>query len=191
MNKPENHILVIFGASGDLTYRKLIPAVYDLHKQNLLPEKFAVLGASRTKLTDEKFRDKMKDGIKKYSNFKNDDGKMIDDFLNLLSYISVDTENPENFNSLKSYLTKLDGELGTNGNVIYYLSTPPSLFVQDSGEGRWTVQTAIDLDVPAHIITSSLFNRFQSRQNESFAMKMLAALRNEFGGHAVKKSGTE
>jgi 6-phosphogluconate dehydrogenase len=64
-------------------------------------------------------------------------------------------------------------------------------FVQDSGEGRWTVQAAIDLDVPAHIITSSLFNRFQSRQNESFAMKMLAALRNEFGGHAVKKSGTE
>jgi 6-phosphogluconate dehydrogenase len=62
-------------------------------------------------------------------------------------------------------------------------------FVQDSGEGRWTVQTAIELDVPAHIITSSLYTRFQSRQDESFAMKMLAALRNEFGGHAVKKSG--
>lgn len=61
-------------------------------------------------------------------------------------------------------------------------------FVQDSGEGRWTVQTAIDLGVPAHIITSSLFNRFQSRQEDSFAMKMLAALRNEFGGHAVKKN---
>jgi len=61
-------------------------------------------------------------------------------------------------------------------------------YVQDSGEGRWTVQTAIELDVPAHIITSSLFNRFQSRQDESFAMKMLAALRNEFGGHAVKKA---
>lgn len=61
-------------------------------------------------------------------------------------------------------------------------------YVQDSGEGRWTVQTAIEQDVPAHIITSSLFTRFQSRQDESFAMKMLAALRNEFGGHAVKKS---
>ncbi|GAB4288977.1 MAG: decarboxylating 6-phosphogluconate dehydrogenase [Ignavibacteriaceae bacterium] len=61
-------------------------------------------------------------------------------------------------------------------------------YVQDSGEGRWTVQTAIDFDVPAHIITSSLFNRFQSRQDESFAMKMLAALRNQFGGHAVKKT---
>jgi 6-phosphogluconate dehydrogenase len=59
-------------------------------------------------------------------------------------------------------------------------------YVQDSGEGRWTVQTAMDLDVPAQVITASLFTRFQSRQNESFAMKVLAALRNQFGGHAVK-----
>ncbi len=60
-------------------------------------------------------------------------------------------------------------------------------YVQDSGEGRWTVQTAIEFDVPAHVITASLFARFQSRQKDSFAMKMLAALRNQFGGHAVKK----
>ena len=77
MKKPENHILVIFGASGDLTYRKLIPAVYDLHKQKMLPEKFAVLGASRTELSDDKFKEKMKDGIKKYSNFKDDDGQIL------------------------------------------------------------------------------------------------------------------
>jgi 6-phosphogluconate dehydrogenase len=59
-------------------------------------------------------------------------------------------------------------------------------YVSDSGEGRWTVQTAIDFDVPAHIITSALYTRFQSRQEESFAMKVLAALRNQFGGHSVK-----
>lgn len=59
-------------------------------------------------------------------------------------------------------------------------------YVQDSGEGRWTVQTAMDFNVPAHVITASLYTRFQSRQNESFAMKVLAALRNQFGGHAVK-----
>ncbi|HEY3232551.1 MAG TPA: decarboxylating 6-phosphogluconate dehydrogenase [Roseiflexaceae bacterium] len=61
-------------------------------------------------------------------------------------------------------------------------------FVQDSGEGRWTIQAAIDLDVPAPVITLSLFERFHSRQPESFAAKVLAALRNEFGGHAVKKA---
>lgn len=59
-------------------------------------------------------------------------------------------------------------------------------YVQDSGEGRWTVQTAMDFDVPAHVITASLYTRFQSRQDESFAMKVLAALRNQFGGHEVK-----
>jgi 6-phosphogluconate dehydrogenase len=58
-------------------------------------------------------------------------------------------------------------------------------YVEDSGEGRWTVQTAMDFNVPAHVITASLFTRFQSRQDESFAMKILAALRNQFGGHAV------
>lgn len=60
-------------------------------------------------------------------------------------------------------------------------------FVSDSGEGRWTVQTAIDFDVPAHVITASLFTRFQSRQDSSYAMKLLAAMRNQFGGHDVKK----
>ncbi|HQU74312.1 MAG TPA: 6-phosphogluconate dehydrogenase, partial [Calditrichia bacterium] len=56
-----------------------------------------------------------------------------------------------------------------------------------SGEGRWTVQAAIDFDVPAPIITASLFARFRSRQEESFGNKVLAALRNQFGGHAVKR----
>lgn len=60
-------------------------------------------------------------------------------------------------------------------------------YVDDSGEGRWTVDAAMEFDVPAHVITASLYNRFRSRQDESFAMKMLAALRNQFGGHAVKK----
>jgi 6-phosphogluconate dehydrogenase len=60
-------------------------------------------------------------------------------------------------------------------------------YVEDSGEGRWTVQQAIDTNVPAPVITYSLFARFISRQTESFAAKVLAALRNEFGGHAVKK----
>jgi 6-phosphogluconate dehydrogenase len=61
-------------------------------------------------------------------------------------------------------------------------------FVADSGEGRWTVQEAIDTDVPAAVITLSLLMRFRSRQTDSFSMKVLAALRNEFGGHAVQKT---
>ena len=64
-------------------------------------------------------------------------------------------------------------------------------YVQDSGEGRWTVQAAIDENVPAPVITMSLFARFASRQDESFAAKVNAALRNQFGGHAVKRAGEE
>jgi len=59
-------------------------------------------------------------------------------------------------------------------------------YVEDSGEGRWTIQEAIDLDVPAPVITTSLYQRFASRQEESYAAQLLAALRNQFGGHAVK-----
>jgi len=59
-------------------------------------------------------------------------------------------------------------------------------YVDDSGEGRWTVEEAIDLRVPAPVIALSLFMRFDSRRDDSFANKVIAALRNEFGGHAVK-----
>jgi 6-phosphogluconate dehydrogenase (decarboxylating) len=61
-------------------------------------------------------------------------------------------------------------------------------YVEDSGEGRWTVQEAIDLDVPAPVITLSLLARLRSRQSDSFGAKVIAALRNEFGGHAVRKA---
>ena len=60
-------------------------------------------------------------------------------------------------------------------------------YVQDSGEGRWTVQTAIEEDVPAHVLTASLFSRFQSRQEQSYAMRVLSALRQQFGGHVEQK----
>jgi len=64
-------------------------------------------------------------------------------------------------------------------------------YVEDSGEGRWTVQAAIDENVPAPVITASLFSRFTSRQDESFSAKVIAALRNQFGGHAVQHEQTE
>ena len=64
-------------------------------------------------------------------------------------------------------------------------------YVEDSGEGRWTVLEAIEEDVPANAIAGSLFARFASRQEDSFAMKVIAALRGEFGGHAMEEAATE
>ena len=84
---------------------------------------------------------------------------------------------------VRSWLLELAGRaFRSNGQDLEHLKG----FVDDSGEGRWTVQEAIDHDVPAPIITLSLLTRFRSRQADSYGAKVLAALRNEFGGHAVK-----
>ncbi|HDR52725.1 MAG TPA: glucose-6-phosphate dehydrogenase [Mariniphaga anaerophila] len=120
MKKPENHILVIFGASGDLTKRKLIPALYDLHLQNLLPEKFAVLGASRTELSDSDFR-------KKADEFLPEE-KETADFKKLLFYEPVSPTEPADFERLKSRLEKLEKDNNIDPNYIFYLSTPPSVY---------------------------------------------------------------
>ena len=84
---------------------------------------------------------------------------------------------------VRSWLLELAGRaFRANGQDLANLKG----FVADSGEGRWTVQEAMDHDVPAPIITLSLLTRFRSRQDDSYGAKVLAALRNEFGGHAVK-----
>ncbi len=86
---------------------------------------------------------------------------------------------------VRSWLLELAGRaFKANGQDLEHLKG----WVADSGEGRWTVQEAIDRDVPAPIITLSLQTRFRSRQDDSFSAKVLAALRNQFGGHAVKKA---
>jgi glucose-6-phosphate 1-dehydrogenase len=120
MNKPENQILVIFGASGDLTKRKLLPALFKLFQQNLLPEKFAVLGASRTPLTDTEFRQKS-------SEFLNDDVE-TEQFKKLLFYQPVSPSNTGDFNVLRKRLEQLSSDSGIDRNYIFYLSTPPSLY---------------------------------------------------------------
>jgi 6-phosphogluconate dehydrogenase len=83
---------------------------------------------------------------------------------------------------VRSWLLELAERAFANGSDLEGVRG----YVDDSGEGRWTVQEAIDLDVPAPIITLSLLTRFRSRQGDSFGAKVIAALRNEFGGHAVK-----
>lgn len=120
MKKPENHILVIFGASGDLTRRKLIPALYDLFIQELLPVKFGVLGASRTTMTDEVFRQSVLKFLPS--------GHKRDAFIKLLYYQVLETSDAASYVTLKKRINTLEKELDTSENLIYYLSTPPSLY---------------------------------------------------------------
>ncbi|MGF1636559.1 MAG: glucose-6-phosphate dehydrogenase, partial [Cyclobacteriaceae bacterium] len=128
LKKPEKHILVIFGASGDLAYRKLLPAIFDLYEQDLLPAEFAVLGVSRTDMSDDKFRKKMAEGIHKFSIKNEHADKIIDDFLPMLHYHSMDPSVADGYESLKNKLKSIDKECDNCGNYIFYLSTPPSLY---------------------------------------------------------------
>ncbi len=120
MKQTENQILIIFGASGDLTKRKLIPALYELFKQNLLPEKFAVLGASRSPLTDNDFRTKVEEFLPKEES--------VDSFKKMLFYQPVLTNTAKDLIPLKNRLKQISTDLQIEENYIFYLSTPPSLY---------------------------------------------------------------
>ncbi|HPE78093.1 MAG TPA: glucose-6-phosphate dehydrogenase [Draconibacterium sp.] len=120
MKETTNQILVIFGASGDLTKRKLIPALYDLFIQKLLPEKFAVLGASRTELTDNEFRKRVSEFLPS--------GDINEQFTKMLFYQPISNDKPEDLIPLKNRLLQISKSLEIPENYIFYLSTPPSLY---------------------------------------------------------------
>ncbi len=133
MNNPkkiENQVMVIFGASGDLTYRKLLPAIFDLYKNQLLPNHFAVLGVSRSDFSDEVFREKMEKGIKQFSHHKDASQETIDLFLSKVSYMAMDTGNGNEYGKLKNRLSQINQEFKTDRNYIFYLSTPPHLYAK-------------------------------------------------------------
>jgi glucose-6-phosphate 1-dehydrogenase len=128
MHKPQNLILVIFGASGDLAKRKLLPALFELYMDNLLPEKFGILGVSRTKYSDENFRELMIESLKEYVE-KFDHGKPQEGtFIEKLYYQPIDTSAEGDYKTIKDRLEDLDNIIGTNNNYMFYLSTPPSLY---------------------------------------------------------------
>jgi len=117
MYRPEDHILVIFGASGDLTRRKLIPALRELQKLKLLPLKFAVLGVSRSRYNDDTFRQMISEEL-----------EGAEELLPMLHYLSADPAEEEAYGALKERLDLLGSELGIRPNYIFYLATPPSLY---------------------------------------------------------------
>lgn len=117
----------IFGASGDLAKRKLIPAIFALHKENRLPEGFAVLGVSRTEFSDEAFRDEvfLKNDLLDLSGA---DEKTKAAFARKLFYQAIDTGNGADYAKVKNRLAELDAQLNLPGNYVFYLSTPPNLY---------------------------------------------------------------
>jgi glucose-6-phosphate 1-dehydrogenase len=129
-------VMVIFGAAGDLTKRKLIPALYNLRHSNLLSDNFAVIGVARAEMTDEEFRQRLKDDMHEFATDKIDlsQWKWLEERL---YYLSADFNEAETFTRLKERLTQVDQEHGRSGNYLFYLATAPNYFasvVQRLGE---------------------------------------------------------
>ena len=123
--KAENCCIVIFGASGDLTYRKLIPALYDLYKIDRLGDNFSVLGVARTELNDESFRQKMYQTLIEH---EGGESECLAKFCGHLYYQAVNTADKADYAKLIPRLDALHENYKTEGNTLYYLSTPPSLY---------------------------------------------------------------
>ena len=121
----DNNCIVIFGASGDLTHRKLIPALYNLYKIGRLSENFSVLGVARSDLNDETFREKMREAL-----IHNEETtpETLDAFCSHLYYQAVNTSDAQDYGKLVPRLDNLHDKYKTCGNTLYYMSTPPSLY---------------------------------------------------------------
>ena len=140
--------VVIFGASGDLAKRKLIPALYRLVQERLLPAEFGIIGLGRTAMSNEEFRDKMKAAVAQFSEAKSVDEEVWNSFAQGLYYMPSDIGNPDDYRKLGEQLAQVDRERGTQGNHLFYLSTAPEFYAEavkqlgtagltKQGEGAW------------------------------------------------------
>jgi len=120
VNNTDNHILVIFGASGDLTRRKLVPALIKLYNSNLLPERFEILGIGRTSYDDNSYRQYLAEVLK--------DIDFPEDFNEKFHYLKMDPSSEDAYVDLKTQLEAIGEHAGIPPKYIYYLATPPSLY---------------------------------------------------------------
>ncbi len=173
--RPEPCVLIIFGASGDLTSRKLFPALYSLAVRRLLPERFGVVGVARTQQTTRQWAAAMKAGVKQYGRDPFDES-VWKSLTEGLRYVATDFADDEGQNRVAEALGDLDEERGTEGNRLYYLAVPPAAFemiVNELGERKSRVRgwTRLIVEKPfgydrasAHALNETLQRWFEERE---------------------------
>jgi glucose-6-phosphate 1-dehydrogenase len=124
---PDPTAIVIFGASGDLTQRKLLPALYHLHVEGLLPARWAVVGYARTELSDDEFREQARAAVEKHGRTKPRD-EPWEEFARGLHYVPGDFANEGDMAALREHLERVDRDRGTEGRRFFYCSTPPQAY---------------------------------------------------------------
>ena len=127
MAKIENSIMIVFGASGDLTQRKLVPAVHSLGCEGLLPEKFNVIGVSRSKISDKGFRDRLFAGVQDYSRSDPKICNLWKGFETKIEYLQGDYDQEETYGELKKRIYELERNEQVRSNLLFYLSIPPEM----------------------------------------------------------------
>ncbi|HKY28750.1 MAG TPA: glucose-6-phosphate dehydrogenase [Pyrinomonadaceae bacterium] len=127
-------VVVIFGATGDLTKRKLLPALYRLAQQQLIPAEFAILGTARQQLGDDKYRELLLEALRKFGDDEKIDQSSWDSFAKGIFYEPGDVKDPEAYKRLKARLKEIDDERRTQGNRIFYLATAPEFFGEIAGQ---------------------------------------------------------
>ena len=135
--------VVIFGASGDLARRKLIPALYRLVQERVLPAEFAIVGLGRTAMSNDEFREKMKAAVVEFSESGSVDEEVWRSFADGMQFVPSDIKNAECYGVLAQKLEEIDRERGTQGNRLFYLSVAPEFYaeaVKQLGEAGLTKQ---------------------------------------------------
>src|SRR4051812_46249197 len=122
------NVLVLVGAAGDLTKRLLMPALYNLACDGLLPKQFAIIAVARADMSQDQLREKFTQDIKQFSTRKTFDENVWKDLVGRLYYCKGDFDKAETYNQLKSQVSQLDGQYKANGNVLYYMAVAPSVF---------------------------------------------------------------
>jgi glucose-6-phosphate 1-dehydrogenase len=126
---PEPQILVIFGASGDLTQRKLVPALYQMKRERRLPPQLTIVGVARREWSHDFFREEMREGVEEFGSGLGSE-LLWEEFAKGLFYFPGDIDRPESYQKLKEFLSELDAQRGTRGNRVFYLSVSPKFFAE-------------------------------------------------------------
>lgn len=124
---PDPQILTIFGASGDLTQRKLVPALYQMRLERKIPPELTIVGVARREWSHDYFREQMREGVEQFGGGLQSE-ELWNDFAKGLFYCSGNIDDPESYQKLKDFLAELDELRGTRGNRVFYLSVAPRFF---------------------------------------------------------------
>ncbi|HJZ79298.1 MAG TPA: hypothetical protein VKD91_03100, partial [Pyrinomonadaceae bacterium] len=165
-------IMVIFGAAGDLTKRKLIPALYNLKQANLLSDSFAVVGVARAVMSDEEFRQRLRDELREFAT-EAIEAETWDWLAARLHYLSGDFADEQTFARLKARLAEVDRERNAPGNYVFYLATAPQYFapvverlggagIAGEGSGQWR-RVIIEKPFGSDVESARQLNRDLSR----------------------------